>query len=574
MSRIALLPPETAQKIAAGEVIERPQSVVKELVENSLDAGATEIKVELVRGGRDLIRVTDNGQGMNREDALICFERHSTSKIAREDDLLSISTLGFRGEALPSISAVSRVTLKTSDREDEAGTLIRREGEKVLEVSDTAFPGGTCLEVRDLFYNLPVRKKFLRSVRAEVTRVTKYLIQACLAAENVRFSLFHEGRELFNYPAVPTLQERLYQVYGKSVLENLIPVEFSDEGMTISGYSSKPPSGRRDRSRQHIFVNRRPVKDSTVQAAFNQAYRGFLEKDFFAEGFLFLSLPFSEVDANVHPTKYEVRFKDSQAVFHLVFRAVREALLKVQGVKQVYVPEAEEGPRYHIKDHKSRASQAGGMGTSDRAEEVVRSQNFTLFPESEEMDGSFPCVLGQYQNMYIVAADEEGLLVVDQHNAHERLLFDKYEEIDRHKKWPKRLALLPVVFELSPPQILGLEEGGGMLEEMGFQVEHMGGRSYALKEYPDIFPEEKAREVLFALLEEIRGVKVSEMRHKVLRTLACRSAVKAGQFLPHEKMDYLVKELFKTSNPSLCPHGRPVVLRISLSEIEKGLKRE
>ncbi|MCK4338033.1 MAG: DNA mismatch repair endonuclease MutL, partial [Candidatus Aminicenantes bacterium] len=308
MSSIKILSSEISVKIAAGEVIERPQSAVKELVENSLDAGATEIKVELLDGGKGLIRVTDNGYGMSREDALICFERHSTSKIENEDDLARIATLGFRGEALPSISAVSRITLRTNVKDGEKGTLIQREGKKVLEVSDTAFPHGTSFEVRDLFFNLPARKKFLRTERSELTLIAKYLTYAALAYPNVRFSLRHGQREIFNHPPVAGLKERIFQIYGKSVLETLMEVDYRDGDRRLYGFVSLPPNGRRDRSRQLFFVNKRPVKEKTIQAAFNQAFRGFLEKDRSAEGFLFLTVPYVDVDVNVHPTKSEVRF--------------------------------------------------------------------------------------------------------------------------------------------------------------------------------------------------------------------------------------------------------------------------
>ncbi|MCJ7582511.1 MAG: DNA mismatch repair endonuclease MutL, partial [Candidatus Aminicenantes bacterium] len=315
MNRIALLPSDVSQKIAAGEVIERPFSVIKELVENSLDAQATEIKVELVEGGKRLLRVTDNGYGMSRDDALLAFERHSTSKISTEDDLDHIRTLGFRGEALPSISSVSRITLKTSEKDESHGTFIEREGEEVLRIEDIAFPQGTCIEVADLFFNLPVRKKFLRSERSEMGQVVKYLTQAALASPEVRFSLFHGKRKVFDFPRVAHLKERIFQVFGGDILDRVLEVNSKDGPLALFGYASNPPTGRRDRKQQYFYVNKRPVKDSTLQAALNLSYKSFLEKDHSAESFLFLSLPFTDVDVNVHPTKTEVKFIDSSAIF-------------------------------------------------------------------------------------------------------------------------------------------------------------------------------------------------------------------------------------------------------------------
>jgi DNA mismatch repair protein MutL len=562
MNKIILLPPVISQKIAAGEIIERPFSVVKELVENSLDAGAGDVKVELTGGGKSLIRVVDDGQGMSREDAVLCFERHSTSKISSEEDLTQIMTLGFRGEALPSISAVSRVTLKTYEGKGNRGTIIEREGEKTLQVSDTAFPEGTSVEVKDLFFNLPARQKFLRSDRAELGMIIKYLTFVALAFPEVRFSLTHGKRETFNYPPVKTLRERLFQVYGKSVLEQLMEIDYR-ENFRLYGYASQPPHGRSDRRRQLFFVNRRPVRDKILQAALNQAYRGVLEKDLFAEAFLFLYPPYTEVDVNVHPAKAEVRFKNSQLVYQQILRGIQKAIGKEKGIKEVYPSSERKNERARLQE--SRAA----FFKMPREERLPREG---LFKPSLK-DEAHPRTLAQYLNTYILASNEEALFIIDQHNAHERILYEQYQKIDAQKRWPVKISLLPLLFDLSPSQELILENNQALLKELGFRVEAMGGKSYALKEFPDIFDSEEAKDSFVSLLDEIKEEKLENKRVKLLASLACKTAIKAGEPLSPEKMNYLVEELFKTSNFSLCPHGRPIMIKVGRKEIEKGLKR-
>jgi DNA mismatch repair protein MutL len=573
MQRIHVLPPELAGKIAAGEVIERPVSVVKELVENSLDAGATEVRVELADGGKKLIAVRDNGRGMSPEDAAVAFRRHSTSKIAREEDLESIATLGFRGEALASVSSVSRVTLRTFDGEGDRGTMIEREGEKHVAVKEIAFPKGTAIEVRDLFFNLPARRKFLRSDRSELGAIAKYLTNAALASPSVRFVLTHGGRAVLDCPAVAGLRERVFQLYGRDVLDGLMEVDYAEAECRVRGLVSRPLKGRGDRNRQFFFVNSRPVKDRTLQAALNQAFSGLLEKDRSAEAFLFLDVPYGDVDVNVHPAKAEVRFRDSQLVYRLVLRSVEKAALRMSGIKDVGGPAA--GERAGGLETRARVEEPGlpmpfgrewavGKRRPDRGENAV--------PDAESLRTG-PRVLGQYLDMYIVAVSEEGLIVVDQHNAHERILYEKFLEIDRAKSWPRKMPLIPEIIEFAPSETVAFEENRPLLEDAGFLVEPMGGRSYALKEYPEIFRDGEVREAFLGLLEEVGRTKADGRREKLLATMACKSAIKAGEPLPAAKMEYLVEELFKTANPTLCPHGRPVVVKLDRSAIAKGLGR-
>jgi len=560
-------------KIAAGEVVERPASVVKELVENALDAGATEIKVELEEGGKRLIRVTDNGYGMDKEDALICFERHSTSKITGEEDLDHISTLGFRGEALPSISAVSRVNLRTSIGDKSPGICLEREGEKVLGTKEIAYPQGTSVEVRDIFFNLPARRKFLRSENAELSLITTYLTTAALAHFDVKFSLVHGKREIFNYSVVPGVKERIFQIFGRSVLERLLEIDFKDGEIHLFGYASCPPTGRGDRKHQFFFVNNRPVKDKILIAALNQAYKPFLEKNYSPEAFLFLEMPLVDVDVNVHPAKTEVRFRDTNYVFRLLNRSIEHAVLKEMGIKDVYPEAPEERKTFKVEEmgepevFKLPWEEKGSSFSQD-----IKTVDTAVF-EREAEKSEAPRVLGQYMDMYIIAVEGEGILVIDQHNAHERVLFERFLELDREKKWPVKLALMPIVFDLSPSQEIVYEKSQDLLEAMGFRIEPMGSRSYALKEYPEIFQEKEAEEILLSLLDEAGKEKIEEKKEKMLALLACKAAIKAHVPLNHEKMSFLVQELFKTKNPGICPHGRPIVVRLGKSEIERALGR-
>jgi DNA mismatch repair protein MutL len=565
MPRIKRLSFEISQKIAAGEVIERPFSVVKELVENSLDAGASEIRVDLQTGGKTIIRVQDDGAGMSREDAELCFERHATSKIVDEDDLERISTLGFRGEALASIAAVAEIVLKTADGRDKQGTQVVRKGGDLVSVTAVAFPRGTGVEVRDIFYNLPARRKFLRSERSELSQIVRYLSGVALAYPEVRFSLHHGKRQVLDCPRVEGFRERLFQIYGRETLERLVEVDFQEGGGRLFGYVSRPPGGRRDKNHQLFFINKRPVKDRVLQAALNQAYRGHLEKDLFAEAFLLLSLPYNEVDVNVHPTKAEVRFRDSQLVFYLLLRSVETALLKEKGLKEVYAVPQETDSRRRVEETTPLRLE----GIDRRGAFPQRTFPAPAQPAKEEEPTR---VLGQYLDMYIIAAGEDGLLVIDQHNAHERVLYERYKEIDARKSWPQKRPLIPILIDLSPSQVVNLEKDQAVLEEAGFRAEEMGGRTYALTSFPDIFEAEEARGVFIELLDESEG-EVGRKRERILMTLACRTAIKAHESLTLDKMEYLVQELLRTSNPSLCPHGRPIIVRVGRNEIEKGLKR-
>jgi DNA mismatch repair protein MutL len=582
MPGIKILPPEVAQKIAAGEVVERPVSVIKELVENSLDAGAKEIKIELLDGGKKLIRIQDNGCGMGQEDVALCFRRHATSKIEKEEDLEKIATLGFRGEALASISAVSKLTLKTFDGSGDRGYQVEREGDRLLRFLEIALPRGTLVEVRDLFFNLPARRKFLRSERSELNLVVSYLTQAALAFPEVKFSLSHNNREVINCPAVLSLEERVYQLYGKKLLDKLMPVDFEEAGLRVSGLGSRPFSGRFDRKHQLFYVNRRPVKDRVLAAALSQAYLGLMEKQKYPECFLFLEVPYDQVDVNVHPTKAEVRFRESQQVYRLVLRAVEIAARQESLAKPIIVESEEEkerkkgemagdliGKEDQISLNLAEVVAAIGQPSLGMGEPRIKS----ICEKSAERQKSYQ-ILGQYLNSYIVIASDDGLLIVDQHNAHERVLYDKFRQLDKNNTWAARQMLFPSVLEFSPGQRLSYEEFQDELETVGFRLEPMGGTSFALKEFPDVFQEKEASEILMSILEGAESDRFKDQRSRMLATMACKAAVKAGQPLTKQEMEFLAFELFQTDHPGVCPHGRPVMIKLDRSKIEKTLGRQ
>ena len=586
MTRIAVLPDALARKIAAGEMIERPVSVVKELVENALDAGASAVAVDLAAGGKSLLRVRDDGCGMSREDAALALVRHATSKISKEDDLFAIATLGFRGEALASIAAVSRLTLRTSEGGDEPGTLVESEPGGAFQVRDSAFPRGTEVEVRDLFANLPARKKFLRSDSSELGLIVKMLTNIALARPGLRLIVRHGARTVLDCPPAAGLRERLFQLFGKDALDKMMEADLADGPVRVSGYVSRPPYGRPNRGRQAFFVNRRPVRDKILSAALQQAFSGLLEKGLFPEAFLFVDVPPGEVDVNVHPAKTEVRFRDAQLFFPLLRRVVERARTRVLGVRDLSEILA-DGAGVPPGGRPAPAGTENGEGAGPEREEpecsgvgeggrtYIRGTDFADFPAAGVLPraAESPQVLGQLGSAYILAEEAGDLLIIDQHNAHERVIYDRYVEIDRERKWPVKMSLLPLVFELSPVQEIGLEEAGPMLRSSGFRVEPMGGRSYALREYPDVFRPEEALSVVLAAADESKKGAPAPAKDRLLAAMACKSAVKAGEYLPREKMEFLVRELFRSANPGVCPHGRPIVVRIPRSQIERGLRR-
>jgi DNA mismatch repair protein MutL len=649
MSKIRVLADHVANQIAAGEVVERPASVAKELVENSIDAGASRIAIEIEAGGRRLLKVSDDGEGMVRDDAVLAFERHATSKISGTDDLAAIATLGFRGEALASIASVAKIELVTSTEEASAGTKVVIEGGRMRDVKDAAHPRGTTISVKDLFFNVPARRKFLRSEATETFHLTNLVTHYALAHPEIGFSFTSNGREVIRASAVKDLRERAYQIFGEEFLENLLEVSGGHpQVVRVQGYISAPRDRRTSRDSQYLFVNRRFVRDRMIGRALSEGYRSILPHGVYPAALLFIETPLEEVDVNVHPAKTEVRFRRSAAVADAVRDAVRSALAAAGYVREdreatrptleiqtqavsaatangntvstpdpipVTVP-VFEPPPVPQEQHQSRMEFVALMESVEEAldekgapgEEVVHEQP----SEAERIDepvavtsavklpkaSSLPPLnsaekfarevtpeslttnirpLGQLDESFIIATDDEGLLLIDQHVAHERVLFDKYRALEAERRTESQQLLVPETFDLTPAQAAVFDQLAPELEKYGFDLMRLSGRTVAIKATPADLPVNEARNMLFELLETVdaekKGSARDTLRDEIAASLACHAAIKVNMPLAPEKMRWLIDRLLQTSSPTTCPHGRPVILRLKTRDILKGFHR-
>ena len=570
MARIRELPPEVYRKIAAGEVVERPLSVVKELVENSLDAGADHIHVELDDGGRKGIRVSDNGCGFQNDEIALAFKRHSTSKLSEIADLDQLTTLGFRGEALASLREVARIHVVSADQEGSGAELELAPGEDP-RVRAVPSPRGTRIKVSDLFFNFPVRRKFLKSARTETNRVVAWLEGMALAWWKVSFQLDHNGRTIFAYPGVDSLMERVYQVMGRETAATLTQVSGDAGNGTINGLVSRPRTGGTDRRRQFFFVNRRPVKEKTLMAALHNAAAPFLEKGKHPVAVFLLDIPPDEVDVNIHPMKLEIRFRDQQAAFRLVYHAVTAALGgREAGVAVPRAPGMHRTPGASHTMPPNRPFAAAEESGAPQAGSGIH-ESVLPFPEGDPRIGGVR-VLGQYHDAYIVVEHRGELLLVDQHNAHERVLYERLRRQAADMGVETAAPLFPMVLELSATERGLLDEEGENLARLGFELEFLGGASVAVRRYPRLLPESRIADALRAALRPAGG-EPAPGEDMALAGVACQAAIKVNQPLNQAEMQRLVDDLFACENPGFCPHRRPIVVHFTLEEIEKRVGR-
>jgi len=661
MSRIRILAENVANKIAAGEVVERPASVVKELLENALDAGARSIRIETESGGKRMIRVIDDGSGMNHDDALLAFERHATSKLRTADDLLSIATLGFRGEALPSIASISRLLLETRTPEEEQGARIEFAGGKLVSVKPAGVPPGTSISVADIFYCVPARRKFLKSETTELGHIASLVTHYALAHPECHFVLKTPSQEILNCAPVEKLADRVYQIFGRQALEELMEIppteapvssaitepaiEPDEQAATlrVTGFTSRPEVQRSNRNGIYLFVNRRLVRDRLLLHAIHEAYRNVTPPGVFPIVLLFLDLPYQEVDVNVHPAKIEVRFRHPQFVHDFTRDALRQALSiarPIPGFPAARAASAGMGaspPARSSADFAPSPDGAGrftggpgaGIAGPPRAEipasfgsSAALAEDFELsgapdrpvaqrfgfessipmnFPLSASTEtsadsgiapealanapGALPSAeeiadlkpLGQVSSSFIIAVNGEGLWIIDQHVAHERVLFERHLRARREGELGGQRMLLPVMVELNPRQLVTFQQIGEELRANGFEAELMGARSVAIQAAPAGIASGDAEKLLFEILDGIarenQAISIDSLQSKIAASTSCHAAIKVNTPLDKMKMEWLLGELAKTEYPMSCPHGRPVVLRYSTREIERAFKR-
>jgi len=603
VGKIFRLPPDLANQIAAGEVVERPASVIKELVENAVDAGATRVTITVDAGGKRLIRVDDDGEGMEPVDARLSVERHATSKIRHADDLERIATLGFRGEALPSIASVSRFMMRTRTAAHTVGTEIRIEGGGTASVSEAGCPVGTSIEVRDLFFNLPARRKFLKTDAAEMAQVTRIVTQLALCYATVGVTLANAGRKTIEYPPVASLRDRVFQIYGDR--PDLVPVERSYGDVRVHGFVAALASEGPVRGPQHVFVNRRAVKDRTITHAILDAYSQASIKERSPEVHLLIEMPLDAVDVNVHPTKAEVRFRDQSFIHQVVRRAVADAVgaapAPFWSTPAHDSPVADTGvsqplPTPYPTTFPSRWSGAGEAGGAGRAGGL--SFAGSVADAREALYGAFPAgvteqnaavepapvsaektlmPLGQFRDTFIVAVDDEGIAIIDQHVAHERILFERITERLTTGRLESQRLLDPMLIELSASGRQTLLAHAADLDRLGFEIEDFGGESVRLSACPAMLPRDEWQRAVRALAEDLdgldRGAAVTDALKRIAATMACHAAVKANYPLTPEKMVHILDGLRRTAYSTICPHGRPVMLRLTRRELEKRFER-
>ena len=642
MGRIRILSDSVANKIAAGEVVERPASVVKELLENSLDAGANELRVEIEAGGRRLIRLADNGSGMLRDDALLAFERHATSKLSDVKDLLAIATLGFRGEALPSIAAVSRLLLETRSSDEQSGTAVEIAGGKILRCDGAALAPGTTITVRDLFYNVPARKKFLRSEPTEIAHIASLVTHYSLAHPARSFLLRHNHAELLDVTPVASLRERVYQVFGSQILEDLL--DLGDQGRDLSipfrtdepdpdemgvmrrfrlrGFVSGPQVQKLNRNSVYLFVNGRLIRDRLLMHAISAAYHNLMPAACFPFALLFLDCDAEEVDVNVHPSKTEVRFRHGSLVHDFVRDTVRGMLMAQRPVSNIPLRSTPQ-PAAALP-YSEFSQRMGDLGFSapvaQQPAEAAALPEFTLrrpasptprfdfiegvsaaaaaapwprlaipdthgplfpgasAPELDSLDALKDLrPLGQIHDSFIVAAGRDGLWIIDQHVAHERILFEQVLAARDRASVESQRLLVPLVIGVSAAQQIEYARICAELESLGFEAEPFGNRTLAVKAAPAGVSQGDVEKLLFEILEiaegELRGASLDDLRRAMAASIACRAAIKINMRLEPAKIDWLLRALAATSCPMSCPHGRPIALRYATRDILKSFHR-
>ncbi len=573
--KIQVLPESITKAIAAGEVVERPASVVKELMENSIDAGATEVVVELKMGGLHLIRVQDNGEGIEPEDLPLALQRYATSKLKTLEDLYQITTLGFRGEALPSIASVSKMTIKTRVRDSIVGTKVLCEGGVIKNISSVGGPVGTEIEVKSLFYNVPVKRKFLKSIPSELRQSMNHFLRLSLSHPTISFKLIHEGRILQDHLGTDSLRVRIESVLGREAWEQMKPFEFEDGEIRVLGYASLPTFSKRTAEGIYLYVNQRGIRDRLLYKAILEAYRHLLPGGRYPGVVLFISLPPSSVDVNVHPTKAEVKFKDPERVYQGVVRALRSLQEKeIRYEERRGSTKSLEIKEEFLPSFGNSSLFDPSLGLGKEKEDFLEER---IDPKPWSKPHELPRIVGQVQGTYILCEEERGLIFIDQHAAHERALFERFKrEVDTHSFSINRF-LVPISLEFSAEESFLLTSYLERLQKMGFEIDPIGRDVFALRAIPSFFEPKEAKELIRHVLEELanfrEGEAMEEEVETILVAMACHSAIRANFPLRKEEMEELVKSLYPFDLSMTCPHGRPIFFLVREKDLAKQFKR-
>ncbi len=585
--RIQILPEGIAQAIAAGEVVERPASVVKELMENAVDAGSSEIVVELKMGGLQLIRVYDNGEGIEPEDVPLALQRYATSKIKKAEDLFAIHTLGFRGEALPSIASVSKMTIKTRASNSIIGTKAVCEGGEIRSISEIGCPLGTEVEVENIFYNIPVKRKFLKSIRSELRYCLNHFLRLSLSHPLISFKFIHDGRMLHEYLKTESPLVRIEAILGREIYDHLRPCEFEENEIRILGFASLPSISKGNGDAIYIYVNKRFVKDRMIYKAVTEAYRHILPAGKFPIVILFIGVPPYAVDVNVHPTKAEVKFREAERVFHAVvgtLDSIHEGKpVSTRGVESAtgVLPDPFRSVKFPTE-----SAMKSPVKSYDVYLPLTQRNEGKPVPMVREEGGSdwkvedkTPFrILGQVQGTYIVCEGEKGVIFIDQHAAHERILFNHYKKQYEMKSIASEKFLIPVPMELSAEESFILDSHHEEFESIGFEIDPIGEKVYAIRSKPSLVHQKDPKAIVREIVDELsflrREGKGTEAINTILITLACHSAIRGNFKLRREEMDELMKELHPFNLSAMCPHGRPIFFQFPLDELNKQFKRK
>jgi len=564
---IKLLDDFIINKIAAGEVIERPASVVKELLENSIDAKSTIIEIEIKNYGKDLIRVFDNGLSMNKEDTELSIQRHTTSKINSEEDLTGISTLGFRGEALASIAAVSKMNILTKEKDKLEGFKISLEGGNVIAKGTIGCKAGTTIEIQDLFFNTPARLKFLKTETNELKNIVDIVTRYALFYNNISFKLIHNGHLLLNTNSSENALNNIVSIYGSETSKHLMKVDYQNNSIKISGFISKPSLLKPNKGFQNIYVNGRYVKNETIQQALYDAYHSLLFVNMHPVTILNIEIDPKEIDVNVHPTKDLVKFAQVTKIYDVIFNALRKTLQENSLITD-YTQIDQQMTFGEKKENFNSIKELGSKG--------IQSQ---LISEEKKTLSKLPKMrlLGQIAKTYFLAESQDGFLIIDQHVVQERILYEKFLKQLLNKDVAKQVLVKPELIELSPDEKLITLEKIHELKNLGFELEEFGGNSFMLRSVPTLFNRVQTKDLLLSVLHEIESNKrssIEEIQESIITRMACRASIKAGDNCTIPQMEILLEQLDKTELPWTCPHGRPIIIKFSKDEIEKMFKRK